>query len=75
MTKEPSNFFLNLTQLRDVGTRVTYGIGSPPKMQVISQINSTARSCAGDFKRTICCLMLIQKLNRHRNQLKTRDLL
>ena len=56
----------------DVGTSVTCGIGSPSALQVIiSQVDSTAHSCASEFKHSICCLMLIQKPNRHSNQLKT----
>lgn len=46
-------------------------IGSPSALQVISQVDSTAHSCASEFKHIICCLMLTQELNRHSSQLKT----
>ena len=71
MTEEPRSLFLGLAQLRDVGTSMTYGTGSPSALQAISQVDNTAHSCASEFKHILCCLMLIQKLNRHSNQLKT----
>lgn len=48
----------------------SYWIGSPPAMQVINQIHNITHSHASYCKHIICCMMLIQKLNRHKNQLK-----